>query len=261
MERVAEITRRDIVCAGGMPGHLALPQASGKVPGVVILHERYGFVQHPRDVADRFAELGMAGLAVNGFHRCDYQDALAAGTKRYRFADPETVDIVSAAIEALAATGRVDTDKIAVLGMCQTGRHPMIMAAETVRIAAAICWYGAGSDKEFEVTDYYLKPLEDYIARLNCPLLGLFGEADQHIPLANVRRMRDLLEKHGRSFEIRIFEQAPHGFLNNTMPERYRARQAAAGWRWQMDFLRRAFAGGFEPGRVSQHYSATLMAA
>src|SRR6185312_5257642 len=108
MERVAEITRRDIVCAGGMPGHLALPQASGKVPGVVILHERYGFVQHPRDVADRFAELGMAGLAVNGFHRCDYQDALAAGTKRYRFADPETVDIVSAAIEALAATGRVD---------------------------------------------------------------------------------------------------------------------------------------------------------
>ena len=113
-------------------------------PGVIILHERYGFVQHPREVAERFARLGMAGFAINGFFKCDFQSSLADGTKRYYMTDPESVDYMTSAVEALKATGRVDTAKIAVLGMCQTGRHPFVMAANSDLIAAAICWYGGG---------------------------------------------------------------------------------------------------------------------
>src|ERR1700726_3516768 len=98
-----------------MPGYLVLPKASGKVPGVVILHERYGFVQHPRNVAERFARLGMAGLAINAFFKCDFQEGLTDGTRRYYITDPESVEYLRAAIEALRETGRVDEAKIAVL--------------------------------------------------------------------------------------------------------------------------------------------------
>ena len=254
------LMNRDILCATGMPGYLALPAGKAPVPAVIILHERYGYVQHPRDVADKFASLGMAGFAINAFYKCDYQPALADGSKRYYMTDPESVDYVNAAIATLAATGRVDAGKIALLGMCQTGRHPMVMAADTQALAAAICWYGAGADREFETGPYYPKPLSDVIARLNCPLLGLFGEADRHIPVANVRRMRDLLEQHDKNFAIHIYEEAPHGFLNNTMLERYRPREAEAAWQVQMAFLQKAFAGGFGPDRIEQRWVANLRA-
>jgi carboxymethylenebutenolidase len=253
-------TTKSIACANGLPGYLALPDTPSRVPAVIILHERYGFVQHPRDVAERFASLGMAGFAINGFYKCDYQPALADGTKRYYMTDPDSVDYVTAAIAALKETSRVDTSKIALLGMCQTGRHPMVMAAETSALAAAICWYGAGANKEFETGPYYPKPLSDILARLNCPLLGLFGETDNHIPVANVRRMRDLLEQHDKTFEINIYEEAPHGFLNNTMLERYRHPQSEAAWCVQMAFLDKAFDGGFDRTRAEQRFAANLAA-
>lgn len=257
---MAEPTAQHIQCGNGMPGYLALPNASGKVPAVIILHERYGFVQHPRDVAERFARLGMVGLAINGFFKCNFQDALADGTKRYYMSDPESVEYLTSAIEALEGTSRVDTTKIAVLGMCQTGRHPLVMAAETRLIAAAICWYGAGSNREFEAGPYYPRPLANILAQVNCPVLGLFGEIDGHIPVGNVRRIRDLLEQYGKTFDINIYEGAPHGFLNNTMPERYRHIQSEAAWRLQMDFLHKAFNGGFDATRTVQHYEANVAA-
>ena len=196
---MSAIAAGPLLCADGMEGHLALPAGNRTVPAVIILHERYGFVQHPRDVAEHFARLGMAGLAINCFFKCDFQPDLAAGTKRYFMSDPESVATITAAIAALAATGRVDTAKIAVLGMCQTGRHPIVMGAAGDAIAAAICWYGAGSDREFETGPYYPEPLADIVARLRCPFLGLFGEVDNHIPVRNVLRLRALLERHGKS--------------------------------------------------------------
>jgi carboxymethylenebutenolidase len=257
---MAEFTSQDVICPNRMPGYLALPKADAKVPGVIILHERYGFVQHPRDVADRFARLGMAGFAINGFFDCDFQERLADGSRRYYFSDPQCVDYLNAAIEALRATSRVEISKIAALGMCQTGRHPLVMAAETSAIAAAVCWYGAGSNKEFEVGPYFPTPLADILARVNCPVLGLFGDSDRHIPLTNVRTIRDLLERNGKSFQIHVYEDSPHGFLNNTMPERYRHAQSEAAWRVQMEFLEKAFSGGFHSTRAIQRYDANIPA-
>lgn len=255
---MAEFTTKDVVCANGMPGYLALPEGTAKVPGVIILHERYGFVQHPHDVAERFARLGMAGFAINGFFKCDFQPSLADGTKRYYMTDPESVDYMTSAVAALTATGRVDPAKIAVLGMCQTGRHPFVMAADSDLIAAAICWYGAGMHSEFEVGPYFPKPLSDILSRVRCPVLGQFGENDNHIPVANVRRIRDMLEQSGKTFEIHVYGGALHGFLNDRMPERYSKPQCEAAWVDQMNFLNKAFSGGFDKTRAEQRYVANL---
>ena len=255
---MVEFVSTEATCANGMPGYLAIPKGDRKVPAVVILHERYGFGQHQRDVADRFARNGIAGFAVNGFFQCDYQPELAAGTKRFHFTDPDSVEFTKLAIQVLKETGRVDSDKIASLGMCQTGRHPLIMAAETNLIAAAVCWYGAGTNKEFEVNQYYTKPLADYLAAANCPILGIFGGLDNHIPASNVRRIRDELEKHQQTFEIYIVDNSPHGFLNNCMPARYRHEQSEYSWKVQLDFLGKVFNQDFPPDQIRQYYLANL---
>jgi carboxymethylenebutenolidase len=253
-----EFVAREVACANGMPGYLAIPETDRKVPAVVILHERYGFGQHQRDVADRFARNGIAGFAINGFFECDFQPELAAGTRRFRFTDAESVEFTKLAIQVLKETGRVDSSKIASLGMCQTGRHPLIMAAESDALAAAICWYGAGSNKEFEVNQYYTKPLADYLANVKCPILGIFGGLDGHIPVSNVRRIRDELEKHQKIFEFYIVENSPHGFLNNCMQTRYRHEQSEYSWKVQLEFLHKAFNQGFPPDQIRQHYLANL---
>jgi len=250
----------EATCANEMPGYLAIPEGDGKVPAVVILHERYGFGQHQRDIADRFAKNGIAGFAINGFFKCDYQPDLAAGTKRFRFTDPESVEYTQLAIRLLKESGRVDLDRIASLGMCQTGRHSLIMAAETDALAAAVCWYGAGSNKEFEVSQYYTKPLAEYLANAKCPVLGLFGALDNHIPASNVRRIRDELEKHRKMFEIYVLENAPHGYLNNCMLQRYRHEQSEYSWKVQLDFLNNAFNRTFPPNQIRQRYLANLPA-
>src|SRR4051812_19701507 len=109
---MADFDAEDTECSNGMPGYLALPKGTGLVPAVIILHERYGFGQHQRDIAERFAKAGIAGFAINAFYKCDFQDALAAGTKRYRISDPESVEYINVAIQRLKETGRVDTAKI-----------------------------------------------------------------------------------------------------------------------------------------------------
>ena len=257
---MATFTSQGVECRNGMPGYMVLPNGSERVPGVIVLHERYGFVQHPRNVAERFARLGIAALAINAFFKCDFQDSLAKGTRRYYMSDPESVQYLRAAIEKLHETGQVADAKIAVLGMCQTGRHPLVIGAEDNSIAAAICWYGAGTQKEFEAGPYYPKPLAKIVTRINCPVLGLFGETDRHIPVCNVRRIRDLLEQSGKTFQINVYEDAPHGFLNETMPERYRHPQSETAWHEQMEFLGKAFNGAFGRTRAVQHYSANISA-
>jgi carboxymethylenebutenolidase len=257
---MTDFVAEDATCSNGMPGYLAAPKGTGLVPGVIIMHERYGFGQHQRDIAERLAKAGFAGFAINAFYKCDYQDALADGSKRFRISDPESVEFVKVAIQRLKETGRVDASKIAFLGMCQTGRHPLIMAAEGKTIAAAICWYGAGSNKEFELSQYYTKPLTEYLANANCPIFGAFGALDNHIPVTNVRRIRDELEKHGKQFEIYVVEDAPHGFLNSRMPKRYRHRQSENVWGLQLEFLNKAFNGGFPPDQIPQHYIANISA-
>ena len=55
----------------------------------------------------------------------------------------------------------------------------------------------------------------------------------------DVQHFRNILEKHRKSYDIHVYKGAPHGWLNDTMPGRYRKEQAEAGWAAQQRFLTR----------------------
>jgi carboxymethylenebutenolidase len=247
---VGETATKELCCAGGLPAFLALPSGDGKVGAVILMHERYGLVKHTRDLAERFAREGWACLAPDFFYKHPDQDALHRGDVGYPLKDTESIEYLDSAVAELAALPRIDAAKIAVMGVCQTGRHPLVFAAERKNIAAALVWYGAANAREWQPSDRYMKPLDDMLARIECPVLGIFGEADHLISLADVRRFRDSLERHDKTYTIKVFAGAPHGWLNDTMPGRYRREAAEAAWALQRAFLDRIFDGRDKDRRV-----------
>ena len=247
--RHIDITSQDIVCDNGMPALLAHPTAGGPFPTVVLMHERYGLVKHSKDQAMRMARDGFAVVAPNFFFKHPDQKVLNAGDSRYDMTDPESVTLIKAALAAVKTHKAADSNRIAVAGYCQTGRHPLVFAAE-VPIAAAVVWYGAAGVKEWDANKFQPKPLDEIIAKVPCPVFGAFGETDHIISLDDVRRFRDSLERHRKSYDIHIYKGAPHGWLNDTMPGRYRKPQADAGWAAQQRFLTEVFGGGYDPKTV-----------
>jgi carboxymethylenebutenolidase len=253
---VPDIVTSNIACAGGLPAFLATPAAgSGKVPAIVLMHERYGLVRHTCDLAERFARDGYVCIAPDFFYKYADQDALHRGDVGYPLKDGEGNDCIAAAIAELTKLPQVDRSKIAVKGVCQTGRNPLAFAAEHP-IAAALVWYGAAGDKEWKANEKFPKPLDDIIARVDCPVLGIFGEADHVISLADVRRLRDAFDRHDKTYTIKVYPGAPHGWLNDTMPGRYRREAAEAAWAFQLAFLKKIFDPGYDRSRRLQVYES-----
>ncbi len=88
----------------------------------------------------------------------------------------------------------------------------------------------------------------------------MFGETDHLISLDDVRRFRDCLERHGKTYSIHVYRDAPHGWLNDTMPGRYRRAQAEAAWADQRAFLRQVLAPGYDRSTRMQRYAADIAA-
>ena len=163
--------------------------------------------------------------------------------------------MIKAAAATLTKYKVADLTKIVVAGYCQTGRHPLVFASE-VPISAAVVWYGGAMKRDWEVNRVRPKPYEAIIAALSCPVFAAFGEADHIISIADVQRLRNTLEAHNKSYEIHIYKGAPHGWLNDTMPGRYRKPQADAGWAAQQRFLSDVLAGSYDAKRVSWRFES-----
>src|SRR5581483_6889605 len=185
-----EVETQEITCAGGMPAFVARPKAAGRHPIVILMHERYGLVPHTRDLAKRCARDGYVAVAPNFFFRHPDHKTLNAGDSRYPITDAESVELIGSALAAIKTDPSADPEKVAVAGYCQTGRHPLVFAAE-VKITAAVVWYGAASKREWVVSDTNWKPLDEIIAAVDCPVFGAFGGADHIISLDDVLRFRN----------------------------------------------------------------------
>ncbi|MEA2976075.1 MAG: carboxymethylenebutenolidase [Alphaproteobacteria bacterium] len=248
-----DVATEEITCAGAMPAFLARPAPAGRYPVVILIHERYGLVPHTRDLAKRCAGDGYFVVAANFFYKHPDQKALNAGDSRYAMTDAESIEHIKAAIAEAEKHPGADINKIAVAGYCQTGRHPLVFAAQA-KITAAVVWYGAASKREWPVSETNSKPMEEILAAVDCPVFAAFGGADHIISIDDVRRFRNTLEEHKKTYDIHVYADAPHGWLNDTMPGRYRAPQADAGWADQQLFLKKVFASGSKPETVSWHF-------
>jgi carboxymethylenebutenolidase len=251
------ITPRMIKYGNGITAVRALPKAKGKRPAVIILHERYGIDQHTKDLTAKLAQAGFVGLGPDLFHRfAGDRQALLRGEQRVELTDDGALEDLNAAVEYLKRLKEVDGSRIGIIGVCQTGRQPVLLAAQRNDIAGAVVLYGAIGGKEWLGNNLRPTPIEELIPQVNCPVLGVFGEADHIISINDVVRFRNALEKARKNCHIRIYAGAPHGWLNDTMPGRYRKEAAKDAWSLMMSFLKRCFSGGWDKDKIVCKYES-----
>jgi carboxymethylenebutenolidase len=226
-------------------GELYQPRAAAK-GAVVILHERYGLVQHTLDLAQRLAGDGYVALAPDLFsHWQGDRDALRRGEARVTLPDDEVAAVIERAIEFV----KPRAERVALMGVCQSGRYPIVVGSRRRDLAACVVFYGASQQRDWDASALQPRSMGDMLRELQAPALFVFGERDHTISLDDVRRVRDALEAARRSYRMKVFADMPHGFLNDTMPGRYRPNEAAEAWQMLLAFLAEVFAGQWH-GRV-----------
>lgn len=257
VKRLTGIVPTTVKFGGGISAARALPKAKGKRPAVIILHERYGIDQHTKDLTAKLAQAGFVGLAPDLFHRfTGDRKAVLRGEQRVDLTDDGALADLNAAIDYLKRLKDVDAARIGIIGVCQTGRQPVLVAANRDDVAGVVVLYGAIGGREWQGNELRPTPIEELVAKVNCPVLGVFGEADHIISVDDVARFRNCFEKYKKSCHIRIYRDAPHGWLNDTMPGRYRKEAANDAWKLMMAFLRKCFAGGWDKSRIACTYES-----
>jgi carboxymethylenebutenolidase len=257
-ETERRITTRTVRYGNAVEAFLAVPDGAGQHPTVILLHERYGLVQHTLDLAARFARDGYVCLAPNLYSRFPDQERLARGEIQVPLPDPQVLDDLNASIAHLQDVPEADAGRLAVMGVCLSGRWPLVVAASRTDLGAAVVFYGACQKPGWEVNADQPEPLEALIARVQCPVLGVFGEGDHVIPLEYVLRFRNELEKHRKTYHMKLFANVPHGWLNDTMPGRYRREEAEETWRILLAFLHRTCTGGYPAARVRWSFESDV---
>ena len=222
----------------GGEGMLFLPETQTPRPVVIVLHERYGLVQHTLDLAARLAGDGYVALAPDLFARWSGDhDALKRGDIRVTLADGQVALEISESINYLRQNPRVQPDAIVLMGVCQSGRYPVVMSSQREDVAACVIFYGAAQLSDWQITENQPRDMGDMLRALRAPALLVFGEGDHVISLDDVLRTRGALEAGRRSYRMRVFPDVPHGWLNDTMPGRYRPEAARAAWQMLLTFL------------------------
>ena len=236
---------------------LGIPAGTGKKPVVIHLHERYGIVQHTTDLGQKFVDAGYVTIVPDFFSRfTGDRNALARGDDRCELSDEEVLLDLDAAVAYLRTIPEADMSRIAMSGVCQTGRQPLLAAAKRDYLSAAVVLYGAVYDADWKSHPLRPEPIDKLMRDIRCPATAIFGELDNLIHRDNIVHMFTVLAQAKKSFDIRLYADAPHGFLNDTMPGRYRPAAAEAAWQQISSFLQSVFAGAWKTDRAIWRFAA-----
>lgn len=241
-------------------GFLARPTCGqAPFPAVILYHERYGLVQHTLDLAAKFALYGYVALAPDLFSRWEGdKEALNRGDVMVPISDEDIKSYGNDCIDFLLADQQVDSGRIAVMGVCQSGDYPLVLNSVRHEVAANIVVYGGAQRTVWETSQLRLDPYEAILARTSAPILGIWGEDDFVVSVDDMLRLRGVLERERKSYEFVLFRDMPHGWFNSTMPGRYRPRQTDQAWSLIMDFLTLVQAGAFAPDRATWRFSSDI---
>jgi len=248
---VEGISEKRVTGAAGTPALLCWPKAAGTYACITILHERYGLVPHTEDLARKLAAEGHVVLAPDLFHAFPDIPALRAGETFYWPTDAEVQAQCEELFPFFATVAGADPARFGMIGVCQTGRYPLVWAAHRP-CKAAITLYGAATPPDREYTDKHPDGIDKVLDKMpkDTAVLGIFGEGDNLIAIDDVRWFRDALEQRNLSYQITIYPNVPHGWLNDTMPGRYRAEAAKQAWSEVLAFFKAQLAPDAERGAI-----------
>ena len=209
---------------GEIQSWIARPEQAGPFPAIALLHGRNGPNDSFRDVALRFAEEGIVGLALNYMTHTN---------------DPSLEDMLSSvegALGFLKSQSGVKAECIALGGYCKGGGLTYQSLANFEGYSAGVIWHGGLSGGNVEAA-----------LRVQVPMLIVHGASDTPVPIDQVYDLTKQLNKQRKRFELKVYHGCDHAF---TLPggDRYIAEAADDAFREAVLFLRRNY--GIPVGEV-----------
>jgi carboxymethylenebutenolidase len=207
------------------------PERSGRAPVVIVIHEIFGLTDWIRAVADSLAAEGFIAIAPD---LLSGKGPEGGGTESF------AGDAARAAIRSLDAaevTARLDAVRAHALalpaaapasgciGFCWGGSTTFAYATAQPGLGAAVVYYGTGPRDEAA------------LARIPCPVLGLYGADDARVT-STVDATAAAMRAHGKAYDPRIYAGAGHGFLRQQAGREANALAARAAWTETIGFLR-----------------------
>jgi carboxymethylenebutenolidase len=225
------VTEADVEYFPGARGYFARPfdaaqgepEAKGKYPGVVMIHENRGLRPEIRQTAEQLAKEGYLVLAVDLLGGVA-EDQTGARALTSKFNQEAGVANMRAAAAYLRAQG---AGKIASLGWCFGGRQSIELAISGEKLSATVVYYGGG-----------MATTTERLAPIAWPVLGIFGDKDQAIPVETVRAFETSLNMLGVNNEIHIYPGVGHAFANPSGMS-YAPEETKDAWNKTVAFLKK----------------------
>jgi carboxymethylenebutenolidase len=216
------------------------PDGSGPFPAIIVAQHlpvaHAGLERDPftLDVGEKLAAAGYVAVIPFLFHWWPAEQDMMEKVKAWR--DDWNIADLDATFALTSSLQNVDVERIGILGHCWGGRVAWMAACTNPKYAAAAMFYGGrikiglGPDAE---------PAIDMADRIECPVLGVFGNEDQNPSPEDVAEIGQALTDANIEHEFHQFDGAGHGFQDFSNDDRYRPTQAAEAWTTFFEFMNR----------------------
>lgn len=194
------VTESDVEYFPGAKGYYVRPEKEGMYPGIVMIHENRGLRPEIRSTAEQLAKEGYSVLAVDMYNGQVVETQEEARAISGGFDQAKGTENLKAAAKFLRDRG---VTKLASLGWCFGGRQSLVLATSGERLDATVVYYGGGMPTTTEA-----------LAPIQWPVLGIFGDKDQAIPVEKVREFETSLNTLGIENTIHMYPGVGHAFAN-----------------------------------------------
>lgn len=204
-------------------GYLAKPSATGSFPGIVMIHEWWGLNENIKEMAEKLASHGYVVLAVDLYDGSIAKTSEQARNLIQSFDQKRGIDNMNAAVTFLKQTH--DVDQLGSIGWCFGGGQSLNLAINNDQMDATVIYYGSVSVQE------------DKLQTIDWPVLGIFAELDNGIPVKTVNEFENTLNSLGIENQIYIYPDVDHAFANPS-GDRYAPNAAEDAWDKTLMFLK-----------------------
>ena len=224
---------------GDIPAYYAVPKGKGRRPVVIVVPEVFGLHEHIKDVVRRLAKAGYFAVSNDPYFRMgdltkveDIKQVVATASK---LTDEQAFRDLDSVVAWAEKQPRANASRLGITGFCIGGRMVWMYSAHQMKVDAGVAWYGSltarGAMPQTPI---------DVADKIDRPVLGLYGGADQGIPLDLVERMRAGLKAFGNDekSQIHVYEGMPHAFYADYRPS-YRKEAADDGWKRMLAWFKK----------------------
>ena len=215
---------------GDIPAYRAMPASGSRFPVILVVQEIFGLHEWIKDVCRRLAKMGYYAIAPDLYARqgdatkiSDVQALIRDIVNKVP--DAQVMNDLDAAVAHAKSTGKADTARLGITGFCWGGRIVWMYAGHNPNLKAAVACYGPVA-RSYCQGD---RTAMDIVPNINAAVLGLYGGDDPGIPNDTTQKIGDAMQAAGKTSEIVVYPNTPHGFLADYRPS-YREDEAADGW-------------------------------